>query len=285
MNDIPISPGLKALNRLKRDPFAVVSFIVTLSYLLLAAAVATGILRLDIMTSVGSSYAPPSLTHLFGTDIFGRDVFLRVLHGAKIAVSVGFVTTVIALPIGIVLGSIAGYFGGKTDNIIVWFYSTLSSIPYLLLLLALTFILGKGLFAIYIALGLTSWVEICRITRGEIIKLRERDFVAAARAAGAGSFRILFRHLLPNVMPILSVSASLLFVSAIKAEVILSFLGVGVQGEPSWGLMIADSRLELLGRGVWWQLSGATVAMFGIILALNTLADALRDALDPKGSK
>jgi peptide/nickel transport system permease protein len=283
MKSIPLSPGGKVLRRLTRDPFAVISFIVTAAYILLAAAVASGVIVLDITTSTGDSYMPPSLQNIFGTDIFGRDVFMRVLYGAKIAVSVGFVTTAIALPIGIFLGSIAGYFGGRTDSVIVWFYSTLSSIPYLLLLLALAFILGKGIFAIYIALGLTSWVEICRVTRGEIIKLRDRDYVSAAKACGAGTFRILFRHLLPNVLPVLSVSASLLFVAAIKAEVILSFLGVGVQGEPSWGLMIADSRLELLGRGVWWQLTGATVAMFGIILALNTLADSLRDALDPKG--
>lgn len=285
MIDNPISPGGKALRRLLRDPSAVISFAVTMVYLTVAALIATGLLKIDFTVSTGASYLPPSMEHWFGTDIFGRDVFLRVVHGAKIAISVGFVTTLIAMPIGIVLGSIAGYYGGKIDDLIVWFYSTLSSIPYLLLLLALTFVLGKGLFAVYMALGLTSWVEICRITRGEVLKLRERDFIAAAKAFGAGSSRIMFRHLLPNVVPILSVSASLLFVSSIKAEVILSFLGVGVQGEPSWGLMIADSRLELLGRGVWWQLAGATVAMFGIILALNTLADALRDALDPKGTK
>ncbi len=283
MTQQPLSPGKKAFIRLSRDPVAIISMLITLLYVVITALVVTGIIKLDITSPVGSSYAPPSLNHLFGTDIFGRDVFSRVLYGAKIALSVGFVTTAIALPIGIFLGLTAGYFGGKIDDLIVWFYSTLSSIPYLLLLLALSFILGKGLFAVYVALGVTSWVEICRVVRGEAIRFKERDFIMAAKASGSGSLRILFRHLLPNVLPILSVSASLLFVSAIKAEVILSFLGVGVQGEPSWGLMIADSRLELLGRGVWWQLTGATIAMFGIILALNSLADALRDAFDPRG--
>jgi peptide/nickel transport system permease protein len=150
------------------------------------------------------------------------------------------------------------------------------------LLLALTFVLGKGIYSVYMALGITSWVGICRIVRGEFIKLRERDYVAAARALGSSNPRVIFRHVLPNVLPLVFINTSLLFVSAIKAEVILSYLGVGVQGEPSWGIMISDARLELIGRGVYWQLLGATVAMFIIILALNIFADALRDAFDPR---
>ena len=276
------SLGRRALRRLLRDPFAITSFVITLLYLLTALGVALKWLPIDINANVGASYGPPNWHHLLGTDIFGRDVLARVIHGAKIAMSVGFVSTLIAVPIGVLLGALAGYFGGKTDSLIVWFYSTLSSIPYLLLLLALAFVLGKGIVSVYIALGVTSWVDICRVVRGETLKLRERDYVAAARAVGAGQARIILRHILPNVLPLLFISASLLFVSAIKAEVILSYLGVGVQGEPSWGIMISDARLELIGRGVWWQLVGATAAMFVIILALNVLADSLRDAFDPR---
>jgi peptide/nickel transport system permease protein len=276
------SLGSRALKRLLRDPFAITSFAVTVIYLLTALLVALHWLPIDINATVGPSYGPPAWPHILGTDIFGRDVLARVIHGTKIAMSVGFVCTLIAVPIGILLGAFAGYFGGKTDDFIVWFYSTLSSIPDLLLLMALAFVLGKGIVAVYIALGVTSWVGICRVVRGECLKLRERDYVAAARASGAGSWRIILRHLLPNVLPLIFINASLLFVSAIKAEVILSYLGVGVQGEPSWGIMISDARLELIGRGVWWQLAGATAAMFIIILALNVLSDSLRDAFDPR---
>lgn len=276
------SLGLRAFHKLKRDPFAVASFVICAAYLLVALLVKVGLMPIDINAAAGASYGPPNWQHWLGTDIFGRDVLARVIHGTKIAMSVGFVTTLIAVPIGILLGAMAGYFGGRTDDLIVWFYSTLSSIPYLLLLLALAFVLGKGIVSVYIALGFTSWVDICRVVRGECIKLRERDYVAAARALGASPLRIIGRHLLPNVLPLIFINASLLFVSAIKAEVILSYLGVGVQGEPSWGIMISDARLELIGRGVYWQLLGATLAMFVIILALNVLADSLRDAFDPR---
>lgn len=272
----------RAWRKFHNDRLGLASLTVTALYLVIAVLVKAHWLPIDIDSVSGPSYGKPDLHHLLGTDIFGRDVLARVIYGTKIAMSVGFMSTLIAVPIGILLGAIAGFFGGKTDDLIVWFYSTLSSIPYLLLILALAFVLGKGIVSVYIALGVTSWVDICRIVRGEILKLRERDYVAAARAAGAGPFRIIMRHLLPNMLPLIFINASLLFVSAIKSEVILSYLGVGVQGEPSWGIMISDARLELIGRGVYWQLLGATIAMFIIILALNTLSDSLRDAFDPK---
>jgi ABC-type dipeptide/oligopeptide/nickel transport system permease subunit len=276
------SLGARAWRKMRGDPFALWSMIVVTIYLLMAMAVKFNWLPMDISATVGPSYGKPSWDHLLGTDIFGRDVLARVIHGTKIAMSVGFVATLIAVPIGILLGALGGFFSGWIDDFVVWLYSTLSSIPYLLLLLALAFVLGKGIVAVYIALGVTSWVDICRVVRGEILKLRERDYVAAARALGASPFRIILRHLLPNVLPLIFINASLLFVSAIKSEVILSYLGVGVQGEPSWGIMISDARLELIGRGVYWQLLGATIAMFIIILALNILSDSLRDAFDPR---
>ena len=150
-----------------------------------------------------------------------------------------------------------------------------------MLLISITLILGKGIFAVYIALGLTSWVTLCRLIRGEVMKHKEREYVQAAGAIGGGHFRKLFRHILPNVSHIIIINTSMQFQIAIKSEVILSYLGLGVQGEPSWGTMIDDAKLELV-RGVWWQLAGATIAMFFILLAFNILGDALRDALDPK---
>ena len=195
--------------------------------------------------------------------------------------SVGVAASIIAIPIGVLLGAFAGYFGGWIDDFVTWLYTTFSSVPNIMLLISITLILGKGIFSVYIALGATSWVTLCRLIRGEVMKHKEREYVQAAGAIGSGHLRKLFRHILPNVSHIIIINTSMQFQIAIKSEVILSYLGLGVQGEPSWGTMIDDAKLELV-RGVWWQLAGATVAMFFILLAFNILGDALRDALDPK---
>jgi peptide/nickel transport system permease protein len=179
------------------------------------------------------------------------------------------------------LGALAGYFGGWIDELITWFYTTLSNIPSILLILSLSLVLGKGLVAINIALGVSGWIAMCRLIRGEFLKHKEREYVQAARSLGAGHARRIFIHILPNVFHLIIISFSFLFVSAIKTEVVLSYLGLGVQGIPSWGTMIDESKLELA-RGVWWQLGAATVAMLIVVLALNVVGDALRDCLDPK---
>ncbi|MFP5385061.1 MAG: ABC transporter permease [Bacteriovoracia bacterium] len=270
-----------AFNRLIKDKWALGSLIIVLVYSLVAVLVATGLMASDWAREVGASNLPPSAEHWFGTDIFGRDVFAKVLRGTQVAMSVGLVTSLIAIPIGVVLGAVAGYFGGWVDDFITWLYTTFSSIPNIMLLISITMILGKGLFAVYIALGATSWVTLCRLIRGEVMKHKEREYVQAAGAIGGGHMRKLFLHILPNVTHIVIINTSLQFQFAIKSEVILSYLGLGVQGEPSWGTMIDDAKLEL-SRGVWWQLAGATFAMFLVVLAFNLLGDALRDSLDPK---
>lgn len=270
-----------AFNRLIKDKWALASLIIVCLYSIVAILAATGFLAADWAKEVGASNLPPSADHWFGTDIFGRDVLAKVLHGTQIAMSVGLFTSLIAIPIGVFLGAVAGYFGGWVDDCITWLYTTFSSIPNIMLLISITMILGKGLFAVYIALGATSWVTLCRLIRGEVMKHKEREYVQAAGAIGGGHFRKLFLHILPNVTHIVIINTSLQFQFAIKSEVILSYLGLGVQGEPSWGTMIDDAKLELA-RGVWWQLAGATVAMFLVVLAFNLLGDALRDSLDPK---
>lgn len=267
--------------RLCKDKIALSCLIIVGLYTLLAILSALGLSGTDWKEVVGASYLPPSAEHWFGTDYLGRDVFSKVIHGTQIAMSVGLFTSLIAIPIGVILGAIAGYFGGVIDEIIVWFYTTISSIPYIILVASISFILGKGLSTVYIALGVTSWVSLCRLIRGEVLKHKNRDYVQAATAVGGGHIRKLFMHILPNVTHIVIINTSLQFVTAIKSEVILSYLGIGVQGQPSWGTMIDDAKLELA-RGVWWQLAGATVFMFFIVLAFNILGDALRDALDPK---
>lgn len=270
-----------AFKRLIQDKMALASLIVVIAYSLIAILASMGLIASDWAKEVGASNLPPSAEHWFGTDIFGRDVLAKVLHGTQIAMSVGLFTSLIAIPIGVILGAVAGYFGGWVDDFITWLYTTFSSIPNIMLLISITMILGKGIFAVYIALGATSWVTLCRLIRGEVMKHKEREYVQAAGAIGGGHFRKLFLHILPNVTHIVIINTSLQFQFAIKSEVILSYLGLGVQGEPSWGTMIDDAKLELA-RGVWWQLAGATMAMFLVVLAFNLLGDALRDSLDPK---
>jgi len=270
-----------ALGRLIKDKWAFGSLIIVLTYSLIAVLSASGVIAQDWAKEVGASNLAPGPEHWFGTDIFGRDVFTKVLHGTKIAMSVGLMTALIAIPIGVTLGAFAGYYGGWVDDFITWLYTTFSSIPNIMLLISITMILGKGIFSVYVALGATSWVTLCRLIRGEVIKHKEREYVQAAGATGGSHFRKLFMHILPNVTHIIIINTSLQFQFAIKSEVILSYLGLGVQGEPSWGTMIDDAKLELT-RGIWWQLAGATFAMFLVVLAFNLLGDALRDSLDPK---
>lgn len=277
----PKSLWQHAFATLMKDKIAVTSLIIVIVYAILALLSATNIIGADWSQTVGASYAPPSAEHIFGTDIFGRSVWLKTLKGTEVAMSIGLATAVISAIIGIILGAIAGYFGGKVDEIIVWFYTTFSSIPYIMMLVAITFILPRGMTALYLALGLTSWVSLCRLIRGEVMKHKQRDYVQGASAIGVGDFGKLFIHILPNVFHLVIINFSLTFQTAIKSEVILSFLGLGVTDRPSWGTMIDDAKLELA-RGVWWQLGAATLFMFIVVLALNLLGDALRDSLDPK---
>jgi ABC-type dipeptide/oligopeptide/nickel transport system permease subunit len=219
--------------------------------------------------------------HPLGTDGLGRDVLERLIQGTRIAYQVGIVTSLIAIPIGVILGCLAGYFGGRVDDFIVWLYSTFAAIPGLLFILAIAMVVGQGLLGVYLGIGLTMWVGLCRLIRGEVIKHKERPYVIAAQALGYGSFRIIFRHILPNIFHIVIVTFTLRFPASIGTEVFLSFLGIGVQGEPSWGIMISNARLRLW-HGVWWEMAFVTLAIFGIVLAFNLLGDALRDAMDPR---
>ncbi len=270
-----------AFRTLIKDKMAVISLTIVVFYAVLAVLSALGIVAAGWSEEVGPSYAPPSADYLFGLDIFGRSVLDKTIKGTEIAMSVGLVTGLISMVIGVFLGAIAGYYGGKIDEFIVWFYTTFTSIPTFMLLVSITFILGKGILAVYLALGLTTWVSLCRLIRGEFIRHKDRDYVQAASAIGGGDFRKIFKHILPNVFHIVIINFSLQFQVAIKSEVILSYLGLGVQGKPSWGIMINDAKLELA-RGNWWQLAAATGAMMVVVLAFNILGDALRDALDPK---
>ena len=284
------------LRRLRKRKFAMVCSVIVLLYLALAGfiylaeALQWNVNAVQWSEEVGSSYQPPSMKHPFGTDIFGQCVLRKTLYGAKTSITVALCASLISLTIGVPLGAVAGYFGGIVDEIVVWIYSTLSSIPYILLVLAFAVVLQNrtlfgvkltGITTVYLAIGLTSWVGICRLIRGEVIKRKQSEYVLAARSYGCPAPKIIFRHLLPNVFHIVIISFSLRFVGFIHAEVILSFLGLGEANRPSWGAMINDARIEL-SRGVWWQMTAATIAIFHVSLALNIFGDALRDCLDPK---
>jgi peptide/nickel transport system permease protein len=273
-----------AFRNMKRDRIAMVCAFVLFLYVMVALLCQFGWIASPWDRVVGNAYQAPSVKSidlLLGTDLFGRSVFYKVLHGTRIAMSVGLMSSLLSIPVGVLLGAVSGYFGGWIDDCIVWFYTTVSSIPNIMLLISVTFVLGKGLTAMYVALGVTAWVGLARVMRGEFMKHKSRDYVVAAESIGASHFARVFKHILPNVSHFIIINLSVQFVSAIKSEVILSFLGLGVQGQPSWGVMIDDAKLEL-SRGVWWQLAGASFAMFFVVLAFNLLGDSLRDALDPK---
>ncbi len=243
---------------------------------------------------------------LLGTDILGRSVFWHVIYGTRVALTIAVIASALSLTIGTVLGVLAGYFGGIVDAIIIWVVNTVSSVPWILLTLAIIFVLrasfqvaksdaqdapqgttkaapagDRDLEAVILAMGLTSWVGLCRLVRGEVLSIRERDYVVAARAMGLDTPRILVRHILPNITHLIIITFSLGAVDFVQAEVVLTLLGLGISAKPSWGRMIDDAKLELL-RGVWWQFAAATIAIFVLCLALNLLGDFLRDVLDPR---
>ncbi|MDD4102146.1 MAG: ABC transporter permease [Kiritimatiellae bacterium] len=222
----------------------------------------------------------PQGLFVLGSDNLGRDVLQRLVQGTRIAFHVGIVTSLIAIPLGVVLGCMGGYFGGRADSLVVWLCATVASMPGLLFILAIAMVVGQGLTGVYLGIGLTTWVSVCRNIRGEVIKHRERAYVQAAKVLGYSDMRIIFRHILPNVAHIVLIAFSIRFPASVAIEVFISFLGIGVQGEPSWGIMINNARLRLW-QGVWWEMTFVSLAIFMLVLVFNHLADALRDLLDP----
>jgi peptide/nickel transport system permease protein len=219
--------------------------------------------------------------HLLGTDILGRDVLHLTLKGARVALIVGGFTSLIVIPIALFFGVSAGYVGGRVDDAVFFVMSTLASMPSLLLLVALIMVLGRGTVQVCLALGITSWVGFCRVTRGETFKLRELDYVQAARALGVAEPRIVWRHVVPNLMHLVVITFVLTFSGMVLSEAILSWLGIGIDG--SWGQMIDQARDELSRDPIIaWNLLAAATALFGLILAVNVVGDALRDVLDPR---
>lgn len=219
-----------------------------------------------------------------GTDRYGRDILSRLLVGSRVSVAVGFVAVILSLTIGIILGAVAGYFGGWVDNAVMWIINILWSIPTLLLVFAITLTIGKGFWEIFIAIGLTMWVSAARLIRGQVLVLREMEYITAAKALALNDMRIIFRHILPNIAGPIMVIAASNFATAILVEAGLSFLGIGVQPPtPSWGLMIKEHYNFLLtNRPMLAIIPG--IAIMLLVYAFNILGNALRDALDVRGN-
>ena len=239
-------------------------------------------LSLDVFQNNNPEPFIAEKTFLFGTDKYGRDLLSRVLVGARISFFIGFVAVFISLIIGIFMGSIAGYFGGKVDALIMWIINVTWSIPTLLLVIAITLALGKGFWQVFIAVGLTMWVEVARVVRGQIISVKEMQYVTAARALGFNNFRIITKHILPNIMaPVIVISAAN-FAAAILIESGLSFLGIGAQPPmASWGAMIKDHyNYIILGKPYLALIPGFCI--MSLVMAFMLIGNALRDALDVK---
>jgi len=284
-----------AARRIGRDIPAMMCLGVIVLYAVLAVAAGWVLPDWTERVNYDRIHEPPSGEFWMGTDEFGRSVLEKAVLGAKTSMTVGLLSNVFAIPLGMLLGAVAGYYGGRIDDVIVWLFTTLAAVPGLIRVIAIKtafkgIVLFKetpfevdfsGMGGLVLALSITAWIGTCRLVRAETLKTRELDYVLAARATGRRGFAILLRHILPNVMHIGIINFSLAFVGAVAAEVTLNYLGLGIPGAPSWGQMISEAQMGLV-VGRWWQITAAGAAMFFLVLALNIFGDRLRDAFDPR---
>ncbi len=245
-------------------------------YLLIGAGAALGLFHTAVDPTLERADLAPGAEALLGTDHLGRSVGIMTMEGVEIALMVGILAATLAVLTGVGVGLLAGWFGGVVDRILLWCSASVAAIPGILLVMLISRLFGGGLAGVFVAVGLVSWVGIARLVRNEVQQLRTTPYFLAARLHGAGFVQLLRRHLLPQIAPIACVQFVLLFIYAVKAEAVLSFLGVGIENRSSWGRMIADAwAFDDLGQGHWWRLTAATVAMAGLLLALQGVSSAL----------
>jgi len=268
-------------HRLKQNRLAMAGMVIILFLIILACfGPFFSDYRYDQQDLLSINQAP-GLTHWFGTDSLGRDLFARIVYGARISLAIGIITSLICLVVGVAYGGISGYVGGWVDEIMMRFVEVLSSVPFLLYCILLLVLLGPGLKGIFIALGAVYWLNLARAVRGQVLMLKEQEYVLAARMMGASACRILLRHILPNATGPILVTITLLIPEAIFTEAFLSFLGLGVSAPmASWGVL-ASEGLEGI-RNYPWQLFFPSLFLCLTILAFNFVGDGLRDALDPR---
>ena len=272
----------KALYKFRRDRLGMLGLGVVLVYFIIALGVWFGIWATGWADVDGPKWGGMSAEYWFGTNIIGQDVFQRSLYSTKTAFEIGLVVAVLSTILGALLGAVAGFFSGTwSDSVVLWLMGVLDSIPFYLFVAAVAYALEGNAWSMHIAMVVTLWTTTGRLVRGEVIKLKSFEFVEAARAIGVPQLTIIYRHILPNTFHILLVQATIVFVAAIKSEVILSFLGLGVKDGVSWGLMISESTQEVL-AGFFNNFLAASILMFVLVMAFNMFSDALQDALDPK---
>jgi len=271
-----------AWQRLKSDRYGMVGLLVVILFAVIAICVWSGLLGQAWSEVSGNSWESASSRHWFGTNLLGQDILQRTLFGTATAFEVGLIVTLCSTILGAVMGALSGWYSHSwVDEIILWLKGVLDSIPFYLFAAAIAFALQGNPWAMHLAMIVTFWTTTARIIRGEVMRLKQREFVEAARAIGLPGLKTVFRHIMPNTVHILLVQASIVFVAAINTEVILSFLGLGIQDGVSWGLMLAESSQEVL-AGHFGNFIAAGTALFILLMGFNLLADALQDALDTR---
>lgn len=272
----------RAWRKFFKDTFGMMGLTVVVIYFLIACGVWTGLLAADWADLNGDMWEGISKEHWFGTNINGQDILSRTLYSTKVAFEVGLIVAVSSTLIGGVMGALAGFYSGRfIDRIIMWIYGTIDSIPFYLFVAAVVVALPDSAYSMHIAMISTFWTGTCTLIRGEFIKIKNLDYVEAAHAIGVPARQIIFRHIMPNTYHLMLVQITILFVTAIKSEVILSFLGLGIKDGTSWGLMFSAASQEV-GGGVMNTFFAASSFMFILVLGFNLFSDALQDALDPK---
>jgi peptide/nickel transport system permease protein len=274
--------GRKTWARLWKSHSGMAGLAVVLVYALVAAAVWLGIAGQDWSVANGGRWEPPGAEFWFGTNLLGQDIFQRSIYSVRTAFEIGLLVALLSTLLGAALGALAGWYSDSwLDGSILWLKGVLDSIPFYLFVAAVAFALQGKPWAMHVAMIATFWTTTGRLVRAEVMKMKRREFVLAAQAIGLPVPLILFRHIIPNTIPLLLVQLSIVFVAAIKTEVILSFLGLGVQDGVSWGLMLAESTQEVL-AGHFANFLSASLMLFMLLMGFNLLADALQDAFDPR---
>lgn len=269
-------------SRLRSNPAGLAGLVIVTVFLLIAIAAWTGLSGQEWSRITGGRWEPPGPDHWWGTNLLGQDVMQRALYSTGTAFEIGLLVAVLSTALGAALGALAGWFRHSwIDEVVLWLTGVLDSIPFFLFVAAVAYAMAGSAWAMHIAMIFTFWTGTGRLVRGEVMRLKEREFVEAARAIGLPTYRILSRHVLPNTLHILLVQGSLVFVAAIKTEVILSFLGLGVQDGVSWGLMLAESTQEVL-AGQFANFIAASGMLFVLLMGFNMLADAFQDAFDAR---